>query len=97
MLGMRRVVGMGRVFVRVLLVEPFVMTVIVVSAFAMSVFVMSVFLGMVIMRFGAGRSFGRSGGSLDRCVGIGWRCRRFARGMIVVIVVRMTAMAVIVW
>ena len=86
---------MGRVFVRVLLVEPFVMTVIVVRVFAMSVFAMSVFLGMVIVRFGAGRSFGRSGGSLDRC-GIGRHCRRLARGVIVVvIVVRMIAMVMV--
>ena len=53
MLGMRRVVGMGRVFVRVLLVEPFVMTVTVAGAFVMSL---------------VPGSFGRSGGSLDRCV-----------------------------
>jgi hypothetical protein len=59
-----------------------------------SVFAMSVFLGMIIMRFGAGRSFGRSGGSLDRC-GIGRHCRRFARGVMRMIAMVMAVVIVV--
>ena len=46
-------------------------------------------MAVLIVSLGVGRSFGGNGGSLNRCIVMGRRCRRFARGVIMVVIVMM--------